>query len=81
MRYKENEGELKGQNDKTDNSDTDKKSEAFLPSSTVTFPLKKNFPWPLESATPRLQYKQKYLHLTSSLCRKTVNTVTLNFYQ
>lgn len=31
----------------------------FLPSSTVTFPLKKNFPWPLERATPRLKQTNK----------------------
>lgn len=28
---------------------------SVLPSSMVTFPRKKYFPWPLESATPRLQ--------------------------
>lgn len=37
----------------------EKERENFLPSSTVTFPLKKNFPWPLERATPRLKKKKK----------------------
>lgn len=34
----------------------------FLPSSTVTFPLNKNLPWPRDSATPRLKKKNNVFH-------------------
>lgn len=51
-----------------------RKREDFLPSSTVTFPLKKNFPWPLERATPRLKIRNKpflqWLLTSSLLCKE-----------
>lgn len=59
----------------------EKERENFLPSSTVTFPLKKNFPWPLERATPRLKKKKENkskMETFSSLDqRKLSNSVIL----